>query len=61
MKAINNQYGHKVSDMALVDTAEVLRNRFCSADIMARIGENEFVVMVTETSETYINTLTFYL
>ncbi len=58
MKTINDEHGHKVGDQALVETADILRNSFRSSDIIARIGGDEFVVMVTETPETSIDKLT---
>ena len=45
LKKINDQHGHKEGDRALVETAEVLRATFRSADILARISGDEFVVL----------------
>ncbi|HTI36351.1 MAG TPA: sensor domain-containing diguanylate cyclase [Vicinamibacterales bacterium] len=44
LKAINDTYGHAAGDQALRDTAAVLRATYRSADIIARIGGDEFTV-----------------
>ena len=50
MKQINDLYGHEAGDQALIDTANILKNAFREADIIGRIGGDEFAVfgMVTE-------------
>ncbi|HDH53608.1 MAG TPA: PAS domain S-box protein [Nitrospirae bacterium] len=48
MKRINDESGHKAGDRALVDIANVLRQTFRSSDIIARIGGDEFAVLITE-------------
>lgn len=58
MKAINDSYGHKTGDMALSDTAKMLKMSFRTSDIISRFGGDEFVVIVMETPETNIETLT---
>ncbi|MDR9501055.1 MAG: diguanylate cyclase [Desulfurivibrionaceae bacterium] len=47
MKWINDHKGHKVGDQALTDTARLLRETFRDGDIMARIGGDEFTVLLT--------------
>ncbi len=58
MKAINDSNGHKTGDMALSDTAKLLKMSFRSSDIISRFGGDEFEVIVMETPETNIETLT---
>jgi diguanylate cyclase (GGDEF)-like protein/PAS domain S-box-containing protein len=48
MKWINDSLGHKAGDRALIDTAEALRNTFREADIIGRIGGDEFAVLAIE-------------
>jgi len=50
MKQINDLYGHQEGDNALKDTANILKSAFREADIIGRIGGDEFAVfgMVTE-------------
>lgn len=45
LKAINDTMGHQEGDMALVDTANILKATYRESDIIARIGGDEFVVI----------------
>ena len=51
MKRINDQFGHKEGDRALVDTANLLRKSFRESDILGRLGGDEFAILLTEPSE----------
>lgn len=42
MKHINDTWGHKEGDRALMDTASILRRSFRDEDILARMGGDEF-------------------
>jgi diguanylate cyclase (GGDEF)-like protein len=46
MKAINDRDGHAAGDAALRRTAQVLRATFREADLVARIGGDEFCVLL---------------
>ena len=48
MKSINDKLGHPSGDQALIDTANVFRNTFRESDIIARMGGDEFAVLLTE-------------
>lgn len=48
MKWINDNFGHATGDRALVETTELLRDTFRQADVIGRIGGDEFVVLCTE-------------
>jgi diguanylate cyclase (GGDEF)-like protein/PAS domain S-box-containing protein len=47
MKQINDTYGHKEGDAALVKTASILRETFRDSDVIARIGGDEFTILAT--------------
>lgn len=50
-KNINDQFGHGYGDTVLMQTAHVLRSSLRDADIVGRIGGDEFVVCLTAPSE----------
>ncbi|MBI4699362.1 MAG: sensor domain-containing diguanylate cyclase, partial [Nitrospirae bacterium] len=58
LKIINDELGHETGDRALIETAEVLKKTFRESDIMARIGGDEFVVLLTEPAETGVENVT---
>ena len=47
MKLINDTQGHKIGDNALIETAEILKKTFREADLICRVGGDEFVVLIT--------------
>lgn len=51
LKHVNDTFGHQEGDSALKETAEILRETFREADIISRIGGDEFVVMPIGNSE----------
>ena len=46
LKQINDTAGHAVGDRALRDTAAILRQTFRESDLVARIGGDEYAVLV---------------
>jgi len=48
LKEINDNFGHNAGDQALLDTADILRKTFRSSDIIARIGGDEFTVLIID-------------
>jgi diguanylate cyclase (GGDEF)-like protein len=50
LKKINDSYGHREGDMALIRTADALEQAFRDSDILARLGGDEFVVLASEAS-----------
>ncbi len=52
LKIINDNLGHQVGDMALVDSAHILKKTFRSSDIIARFSGDEFIILITEVKDT---------
>jgi diguanylate cyclase (GGDEF)-like protein len=50
LKNINDTYGHREGDLALVRTADALQRTFRNSDIVARLGGDEFAVLALEAS-----------
>lgn len=51
LKAINDKYGHTVGDTIIIKTAEILKKSIRKNDIAARVGGDEFVILVPETDD----------
>lgn len=52
MKWINDTLGHKEGDLALIETANVLREAFRDSDIIGRVGGDEFAILAIEAKGT---------
>jgi two-component system cell cycle response regulator len=50
LKEINDTYGHREGDLALVRTANALEQTFRNSDVIARLGGDEFAIMALEAS-----------
>ena len=51
LKLINDSYGHLEGNRALIVTANVLRACFRQSDIVARVGGDEFCVLMTDAAQ----------
>lgn len=54
LKTINDTYGHKAGDEAIIGQAMVLNKTFRSADILARLGGDEFAIICPQIEERLI-------
>jgi len=50
LKTINDTHGHAQGDQVLQEISTILKGTFREADIVARIGGDEFVVLAVDTS-----------
>jgi diguanylate cyclase (GGDEF)-like protein len=48
-KAVNDRFGHEAGDQALMQIAKLLASETRAADVLARFGGEEFVVLLPET------------
>lgn len=48
LKRVNDEQGHDVGDIFITDVARVLSATLSDSDILARIGGDEFLVLVTD-------------
>ncbi|HUV22231.1 MAG TPA: GGDEF domain-containing protein [Gammaproteobacteria bacterium] len=51
LKPVNDRFGHAAGDKLLISIAQVVQESLRETDILARYGGDEFVVMLTETTE----------
>jgi diguanylate cyclase (GGDEF)-like protein len=51
LKKINDTYGHREGDQAIVRATDALEEAFRDSDILARLGGDEFVVLALEVSD----------
>lgn len=51
-KKVNDQHGHDVGDLVLVQFASLLNNNARQEDVVARLGGEEFVLLLNQCDET---------
>ena len=56
LKMINDSFGHKEGDRAISDAGAILKETFRESDIVARVGGDEFCVLMTADNELDIDT-----
>ncbi len=48
LKGINDTFGHKEGDKAILGIAEILKGHFSERDIIGRLGGDEFIIYLSE-------------
>lgn len=57
LKRINDTYGHTEGDIAIIKTAKILKKTFRDADILARLGGDEYVILAIDTPAGFMENL----
>ena len=58
-KLVNDTYGHKAGDLILIETSKRIKQQIRSADLLSRVGGDEFVIVFNK--EINQNTITIML
>lgn len=51
LKHINDSFGHEEGDAALIRTADILKSTFRMTDTIARVGGDEFAILIDKDPE----------
>lgn len=57
MKGINDKFGHKEGDKALINTAKIFVQTFRISDIISRIGGDEFAILAVDIDNKALDSL----
>lgn len=49
-KQVNDNYGHKIGDLVLIELANILLNQSRKSDIVCRFGGEEFIILLLQTN-----------
>ena len=49
-KQVNDNYGHKIGDLVLIELANILLNQSRKSDIVCRFGGEEFIILLPQTN-----------
>lgn len=57
LKIINDAFGHEYGDQLITEVATTLKSSCRSDDILARVGGDEFILLLPRTEETFVEEL----
>lgn len=57
LKGVNDRLGFQEGDLMLQETAKVLKSTFRESDLVARIGEDEFMVFPVGATDEHVDTI----
>lgn len=57
LKQVNDRFGHSMGDSAIIETAQVINHCFRNADVSARVGGDEFVVLTLDDADESVDAL----
>ena len=57
LKYVNDSWGHLISDALIKNTAKVLKSVFDNEQVVARVGGDEFVIIIKDKSYTEVEDL----
>lgn len=57
LKTVNDDFGHSYGDELLLGAANAIKNGFKKAELIARIGGDEFVVITNESDEEFSSSI----
>ncbi len=56
-KKVNDTYGHAIGDVVLKEVARIIKTSFRSSDLHARLGGEEFSVIMIDAKENFIDNI----
>jgi len=51
LKFVNDNLGHEAGDLLIVEAASLIRSSFRAEDILARVGGDEFIILLSNATE----------
>lgn len=56
LKGVNDEHGHGIGDLLIIEVAALLRDTLRASDLVARVGGDEFCVLLTSDSAIDVDT-----
>lgn len=59
LKIINDNFGHNTGDLLLINAANILKKQCRGSDILARIGGDEFAILIQECNDKILENICY--